>query len=147
MCIYLYGWYAWVLICFSRVWLCTALWIVACQAPLSMGFSRQDYWSRLPCPPPGDLSDPSDWHWIFYVSCISRQLLYHQCHLGSPIWMACSINIASYFSHSTLILRSINNGLYVFCTVFIEILEVSVFVQLTIANFVERNEFWCSEIH
>ena len=31
---------------------------VACQAPLSMGFSRQEYWSGLPCPPPGDLPDP-----------------------------------------------------------------------------------------
>ena len=31
---------------------------VAHLAPLSMGFSRQDYWSRLPCPPPGDLPDP-----------------------------------------------------------------------------------------
>ena len=30
-------------------------WIVAQQAPLSMGFSRQEYWSGLPCPPPGDL--------------------------------------------------------------------------------------------
>ena len=30
------------------------LWTVACQAPLSMGFSRQEYWSGLPCPPPGD---------------------------------------------------------------------------------------------
>ena len=28
------------------------------QAPLSMGFSRQDYWSGLPCPPPGDLPNP-----------------------------------------------------------------------------------------
>ena len=28
------------------------------QAPLSMGFSRQEYWSGLPCPPPGDLPDP-----------------------------------------------------------------------------------------
>ena len=28
------------------------------QAPLSMGFSRQEFWSGLPCPPPGDLSDP-----------------------------------------------------------------------------------------
>ena len=28
------------------------------QAPLSMGFPRQEYWSRLPVPPPGDLSDP-----------------------------------------------------------------------------------------
>ena len=30
-------------------------WTVACQAPLSMGFSRQEYWSGLPCPPPGHL--------------------------------------------------------------------------------------------
>ena len=33
-------------------------WTVAHQAPLSMGFSRQGYWSGLPCPPPGDLPDP-----------------------------------------------------------------------------------------
>ena len=31
---------------------------VACQAPLSMGFSRQEYWSRLPIPTPGDLPNP-----------------------------------------------------------------------------------------
>ena len=33
-------------------------WTVAHQAPLYMGFSRQDYWRGLPCPSPGDLSDP-----------------------------------------------------------------------------------------
>ena len=33
-------------------------WTVAHQAPLSMGFSRQEYWSGLPCPTPGDLADP-----------------------------------------------------------------------------------------
>ena len=33
-------------------------WTVACQAPLSMGFSRQEYWSGLPFPSPGDLPDP-----------------------------------------------------------------------------------------
>ena len=33
-------------------------WTVAHQAPLSVGFSRQEYWSGLPFPPPGDLSDP-----------------------------------------------------------------------------------------
>ena len=33
-------------------------WTVACQAPLSMGFSRQDYWRGLPCCLPGDLPDP-----------------------------------------------------------------------------------------
>ena len=34
------------------------LWTVICQAPLSMGFSRQEYYSRLPFPPPGDLPNP-----------------------------------------------------------------------------------------
>ena len=34
------------------------LWTVAHQAPLSMGFPKQEYWSGLPFPPPGDLSDP-----------------------------------------------------------------------------------------
>ena len=33
-------------------------WTIACQAPLSTGFSRQEYWNGLPCPPPGDLPDP-----------------------------------------------------------------------------------------
>ena len=31
------------------------LWTIARQAPLSMGFSRKEHWSELPCPPPGDL--------------------------------------------------------------------------------------------
>ena len=47
-----------VLSCFSRVQLFATLWTVALQAPLSMGFSRQEYWSGLLCPPPGDLPDP-----------------------------------------------------------------------------------------
>jgi len=34
------------------------LWPVVCQASLSMGFSWQEYWSGLPCPPSGDLLDP-----------------------------------------------------------------------------------------
>ena len=34
------------------------LWGAARQAPLSTGFSRQEYWRGLPCPPPGDLPDP-----------------------------------------------------------------------------------------
>ena len=72
----------------SHVQLFATPWTVACQAPLSMGFSRQEYWSKLPCPPPGDLLHPetepeSD------VSCLRRQVFflfffYHQCHLGSP---------------------------------------------------------------
>ena len=38
--------------------LCDSMDYIACQAPLSMGFSRQEYWSELPCPPPGDLPNP-----------------------------------------------------------------------------------------
>ena len=43
---------------FSHVWFFVTPWTVAHQAPLSMGVSRQRYWSGLPYPPPGDLPDP-----------------------------------------------------------------------------------------
>ena len=41
----------------SCVWFFATQWTIACQAPLFMEFSRQEYWSGLPCPPPGDLLD------------------------------------------------------------------------------------------
>ena len=50
--------YACLLSRFSCVWLCVTLWTVGHQAPLSMGFSRQECWSGLPLPSPGDLPDP-----------------------------------------------------------------------------------------
>ena len=40
------------------VQLFATLWTVACQAPLSMRFFRQEYWTGSPCPPPRDLHDP-----------------------------------------------------------------------------------------
>ena len=43
---------------FCRVQLRVIPWTVAHQAPLSVGFSRQEYWNGLPCPPPGNLPDP-----------------------------------------------------------------------------------------
>ena len=43
---------------FSRIWLCATLWTIACQVPLSMGFSSQEYWSGLSCLPPEDLPNP-----------------------------------------------------------------------------------------
>ena len=43
---------------FSHVRLSVTPWTVTLQAPLSMGSSRQEYWSGLPCPPPGGLPDP-----------------------------------------------------------------------------------------
>ena len=44
--------------CFSSVRVFAALWTIARQTPLPMRFSRQEYWSELPCPPPGDLPYP-----------------------------------------------------------------------------------------
>ena len=43
---------------YVSVWLFATLWTVACQVPLSMGFSRQEYWSGLPFCSPGDVMDP-----------------------------------------------------------------------------------------
>ena len=59
----------------SRVQLFVILWTVACQDPLSMEFSRQEYWNGLRFPPPGDLPHPGiesrslaspAQQWIFY---------------------------------------------------------------------------------
>ena len=54
----------------SRVGLFVTPWAVAHQAPPSMGFSRQEYWSGVPFPPPGDLPDPG----IEPASCVSLAL-------------------------------------------------------------------------
>ena len=50
---------------------------VARQAPRSMGFSRQEYWSALPCPPPGHLPHPGIEPLSLASPCISRWVLYH----------------------------------------------------------------------
>ena len=52
--------------------------IVARQAPLSMGFPRQEYWSGLPFPSPGDLCNPGLLH--------CRQILYRLNHQGSLLY-------------------------------------------------------------
>ena len=54
----------------SCVQLSVTCWTEAHQAPLSMGLSKQEYWSGLPLPPPGDLPDVS------FTSCTGRQILY-----------------------------------------------------------------------
>ena len=70
---------------FRSVLLCATPWTVAHQAPLSMGFSRQEYWGALPFPPPGDLPYPG----IKPSSLLSpvlagRFFTTSECHLGSP---------------------------------------------------------------
>ena len=63
----------------SRVRLFVTPWTVAYQAPPSMGFSRQEYWSGLPFPSPGDLPDPGIEPGLSYC----RQTLYRLSHQGS----------------------------------------------------------------
>ena len=69
---------------FSRVRLSVTLWTITHQALLSMGSSRQEHWSGLPFPSFRGSSPSRDQTRVSYVSCIGRQVLYHQSHLGSP---------------------------------------------------------------
>jgi len=63
---------------FSHVWFFATLWTAAHQAPLSMGFSRQEHWSGLPFRLPGDLPDPG-------IELRSPVFAGHLSHQGSPI--------------------------------------------------------------
>ena len=63
---------------FSGVQLCVTPWTVARQAPLSMGFSRQEYWCGLPFPLPGDFPDPGG---RAHVSCLGSRVLLLLGHL------------------------------------------------------------------
>ena len=87
---------------FSRVWLFATQWALAHQAPLSMEFSRQEIWSGLPCPPPGDLPEPG-------IKPASPAVLAPQAdssllsHLRSPITVPRQI-----FCFSLAVSRSMN---------------------------------------
>ena len=68
----------------SGVLLFATPWAIVHQAPLSMGFSRQDYWSRLPFPPPGNLPNPGiEPMSPHLLHC--RQILYHWATRKAPI--------------------------------------------------------------
>ena len=72
------------LVQFSHVQLFATPWTVACQAPLFMGFSRQEYWTELLCPPPGDLLEPGA-EPMFPVSLLCRWILLPTEASGKPI--------------------------------------------------------------
>ena len=65
----------------SHVQLCSTLRTAACQAPLPMGFSRQEYWSESPQPPPEDLANPGIKPWSPTLQADSLPL----SEQGSPI--------------------------------------------------------------
>ena len=66
----------------NHIWVFAPGWTVALQAPLSMGFSRQEYWSGLPCPPPGDLSASG----MELMSLASPALV-----AGAPLGCSCAV--------------------------------------------------------
>ena len=72
---------------FSHIWLFETPWTVVHQAPLSMGFSRQEYWSGLPCPPRVS-SQSRDQTWVSCVSCTAGEnvLFLLLSHPGSPLF-------------------------------------------------------------
>ena len=67
----------------SCVQLFATLLTVAQQAPLAIGFARQEYWSRLLCPLARDAPHRGIKPESCYISCIGRNVLYHYHHLGS----------------------------------------------------------------
>ena len=77
-------WHPTVLSYFNHVQLIAALWIVACHAPLFMGFSRQEYCSGLPFPPPGDLPNPG----IKPMSLLFPVLAGRFFIIGLPWWLS-----------------------------------------------------------
>ena len=78
-----------------HVWLFVTPWTVACQAPLSMGISRQEYWSGLPFPSPRGSSWPKD---RTYVSCIAGRFFTAEPYVYIS-YIYTDINISVY-SHS-----------------------------------------------
>ena len=70
--------------CFSCVLLFSTPWTVARQPPLSMRFSRQEYWHGLSCPPPGDLPDAGIEPVSLRCPALTGGFFYPSHHLGSP---------------------------------------------------------------
>ena len=98
-----------VLNCFSRVQLFVAPWTVACQAPLSMGFSRQEHWSGLPCPPPGDVATQG-WN-LHLLRLLHRQLGYLPlAPLGKPICIVILQAIDAYLHLKKVLLEEFSTN-------------------------------------
>ena len=81
--------------------------------PLSMGFSRQESWSGLPYPPPGDLPNPRITHLLH-----CRQILYLPSNLGSPIYVQNNTNIRNLVHNQTFILGWFSHLLKIYLTTF-----------------------------
>ena len=122
--------HVYVLSCFSYVRLFATLWTVAFEVSLSMGFSRQEYWSGLPNPPPEDLPDPriepasltspaladgffttgATWEAHVYVyvcdkQCLEGEFVSQYSSLSSPLGLHLSLQPSSKPSHHYCLLE------------------------------------------
>ena len=97
------AWHVLVLSHFSNLWLFETPWTVVHQAPLIMGFSRQEHWSGLPYPPPGDLLHPG----IKLMSLMSPALA-GRFFTTSATWEAWRL---TYFA---IIIKVLNNSLAIY---------------------------------
>ena len=92
------------------VWLFATPWTVAHQTPLSMEFSRQEYWSRLPFPSPGDLSNlVLNWSLLCHLH---RQV--DSLALATPGGKCCQIQRCEHTKQYILESRCIHVGVYTF---------------------------------
>ena len=87
----------------SRAQLFATPWTVACQAPLSMGLPRQEYWSGLPFPSPGDLPHQGPNPCLLHWQAVSLQL----SHQGSPLSNYQTLNIIPKNQSSMLSLQTV----------------------------------------
>ena len=92
-------------------------WTVAHQAPMSMGFSKQEYWSGLPFPPPGDLPDPG-------IKPAVPALQADSLLLESPGKSPESHDSAKHFAFIYLLISSSEHPLEVSVTIVIPILQM-----------------------
>ena len=83
-------------------------WTIACQAPLSMGFSRQKYWSGLPCPPPGHLPDPG-----IEPESLASPAMAGKFFTTSPIWEDHDANFKCKHKNIQLICRNTETAQFI----------------------------------
>ena len=94
---------------FSPFWLFATPRTIVHQAALSMGFSRHEYWSGLPCPPPGGLSTQGLNLGLLHCG----QILYHLSHQGSPRipeWVAYPFSRGSFWPRNQTGVSYITDG-------------------------------------
>ena len=103
--------HACMLIGFSWVWLFVTLWTVVHQSPLCKEFSRQEYWRRLPCPPPEDLPDPG----IELLSLMSPVLagrFFTTSATGEAIYLCLCVYIHICIKHKNIYKNILNNFIH-----------------------------------